>query len=162
MYAVTRHILITFPIFKELYLFFFFKWQTRLFKLYEAIFIYKNLAADDYWLCLLGLGLVKDLTFSNKSWFVCNSKHFHQNMTPYYSCYFCLFYIFNFFQIILGSLFFACHDQYLLMFKESNVFGFTNFSSQTKHNNTAAFPVNSNYLFSRRKQEKKLLKQFFD
>ena len=30
------------------------------------------------------------------------------------------------------------------------------------YNNTVVYSVNSNYLFSRGKQEKKLLKQFFD
>ena len=48
------------------------------------------------------------------------------------------------------------------MFKDSNVFGFTNFPFKTKYKNTAAYSVNSNYLFSRGKQVKKLLKQFFD
>ena len=56
------------------------------------------------------------------------------------------------------SLFLACHDQYLIMFKDLNVFE----SFQTKYNNTAVFSVSSNYLFSRRKQEKILLKQFFE
>ena len=68
------------------------------------------------------------------------------------------FHIFNFFQIVMVSLFLACHDQYLIMFKDLNVFE----SFQTKYNNTAVFSVSSNYLFSRRKQEKILLKQFFE
>ena len=42
----------------------------------------------------------------------------------------------------------------MIMFKDSNVFEFTNFSLKSKYNN--------NYLFSRRKQEEKLMKQFFD
>ena len=48
------------------------------------------------------------------------------------------------------------------MFKDSNVFEFINFPFKTKYNNTVAYSVNSNYLFSRGKQEKKLPKQFFD
>ena len=93
--------------------------------------------------------------FVQKSWFSCNSKYFRQNIvTPCYSCYFCIFYILNFFQIIMVSLFLALHDQYLIMFKDSNVFEFNIFSFQAKYNNTVVFSVNSNYLFSRRKQEK--------
>ena len=45
------------------------------------------------------------------------------------------------------------------MFKDSNVFEFTNFSLKTKYYNIVVYSVNSNYLFSRGKQEKKLLKQ---
>ena len=48
------------------------------------------------------------------------------------------------------------------MFKDSKVFKFTNFPFKTKYNNTVVYSANSNYLFSRGKQEKKLLKQFFD
>ena len=58
------------------------------------------------------------------------------------------------------SLFFAWHDQYFVMFEDSNFWEFTNFQFKTKYN-TAVYSVNSNYLFSREKQEKKLLKQFF-
>ena len=59
------------------------------------------------------------------------------------------------------SLFIAWHDQYF-MFKDSNVFEFTNFPFKPKYNNTAVYSVNRNYLFSRGEQEQKLLKQFFD
>ena len=45
------------------------------------------------------------------------------------------------------------------MFKDSNVFEFTNFSLKAKYYNIVVYSVNSNYLFSRGKQEKKLLKQ---
>ena len=45
------------------------------------------------------------------------------------------------------------------MFKDSNVFELPNFKFKTKYNNTVVYSVNSNYLFSRGKQEKKLLKQ---
>ena len=83
-------------------------------------------------------------------------------MTPCYSYYFCVFYIFHFFQIIMVSLFLARHDQYFIMFKDSKVFEFTNFQFKTKYNNNVVYSVNSNYLFSRGKQEKKLLKQLFD
>ena len=73
----------------------------------------------------------------------------------------CVF-IFHFFQIIMVSLFLARHDQYFIMFKDSKVFEFTNFQFKTKYNNNVVYSVNSNYLFSRAKQEKKLLKQLFD
>ena len=48
------------------------------------------------------------------------------------------------------------------MFKDSNVFEFTNFPFTTKYNIsiTVVYSVNSSYLFSRGKQEKKLLEQF--
>ena len=65
-------------------------------------------------------------------------------------------------QIIMVSLFLACHDQYFIMFKDSNDFEFNNFAIKAKYNNAVVYSVNRNYLFSRRKQEKKLLKQFFD
>ena len=94
--------------------------------------------------------------FVQKSWFFCNSKHFNQKiMTPCYSHYFCIFYVFHFFQITMVSLFLARHDQYFLMFKDSNVFEFTNFPFKTKYNDTAVYSVNSNYLCSMGKQEKK-------
>ena len=70
-----------------------------------------------------------------------------------------MFYIFHF-QIIMVSLFLARHDQYFIMFKDSNVFEFTNFPFKKTYNNTAVYSVNSNYLFSRGKKKKKLLKQF--
>ena len=60
------------------------------------------------------------------------------------------------------SLSLAFHDQYSLMFKDSKVFEFTNFSFKRKYNNIAVYSVNSKYLFSRGKQEKQLLKQCFD
>ena len=40
------------------------------------------------------------------------------------------------------------------MFKDSNVFEFTNFPLKTKYDNTVVYSVNSNYLFLREKQEK--------
>ena len=48
------------------------------------------------------------------------------------------------------------------MFRDSNVFEFTNFPFKAKYNNTVAYTVNSNYLLLRGKQEKNFLKQFFD
>ena len=48
------------------------------------------------------------------------------------------------------------------MFKDSNVFEFTNFPFKIKCNDTVVYSANSNYLFSRGKQEKKLLKQLYD
>ena len=73
-----------------------------------------------------------------------------------------IFYTFDFLQIIMVFLFLARHNQYFIMFKDSKVFKFTNFPFKTKYNNTVVYSANSNYLFSRGKQEKKLLKQFFD
>ena len=75
-------------------------------------------------------------------------------MTPWYSFYFCTFCIVHFFQIIIVFLFLARHDQYFKMFKDSNVFEFIHFPFKTKHTNTMVYPVNSNYLFARGKQEK--------
>ena len=69
--------------------------------------------------------------FVEKSWVFCKSKHVSQNiMTPYYSYYFCIFYIFHFFQTIMVSIFLPWHDQYFIMFKDSNVFEFTNFKTK--------------------------------
>ena len=71
--------------------------------------------------------------FVQKSWSFCNSKHFPQNiMMLCCSCYFCISSIFNFFQIIMVSLFLVRHDQYFIMYKDSNVFEFTNFPFKTK------------------------------
>ena len=53
------------------------------------------------------------------------------------------------------SLFLARHDQHFIMFKDSNVFEFTNFPFKTKYYNTAVYSVNDDYLFSRGKREKK-------
>ena len=92
--------------------------------------------------------------FVQKCWSFSNSKYFRQNiMTLYYLCYFFISSIFNFFQIIMVSLFLALHDQHF-MFKDSNVFEFTNFPFKTKYNNAVVYSVNSNYLLSRKKQEK--------
>ena len=52
------------------------------------------------------------------------------------------------------SLFLAGHDQCLIMFKDSNVFEFANFSFKTKYNNAAI-------IYSLEENKKKqLLKQF--
>ena len=51
------------------------------------------------------------------------------------------------------SLFLAFYDQHSIMFKDSNVFEFTNFPFQTKYHNTVVYSVNSNCLFSKGKQE---------
>ena len=80
-----------------------------------------------------------------KSWFLCNSKYFSQNiMMPSCWYYFCIVYIFHFYQIIMVSLFLAWNDQYFIMF---NVFEITNFPFKTKYNNTLVYSVNNNYLF---------------
>ena len=60
------------------------------------------------------------------------------------------------------SLFLARHDQYSIMYKDSDVFEFTNLPFKTEYIDTVVYSVDSNYLFSRGKQEKKLLKQLFD
>ena len=83
-------------------------------------------------------------------------------MTPCYPYHFCIFCIFNFFQIIMLSLFPVFYDQCSIMFKDSKVFEFTSFPFKTKYNSAVVYSVNSNCLFSRGKQEKKLLKQLFD
>ena len=59
-------------------------------------------------------------------------------MTPCYSYYFCIFFIFRFFQIIMVSLFLARHDQHFILFKDLSIFNFqfTNFPSKTKYDNT--------------------------
>ena len=75
---------------------------------------------------------------------------------------YCSTVIFNFFQIIMVCLCLALHDDYFIMFKDSNVFEFTNFRFKTKCINTVVYSVNSNYLFSKGKQEKKWLKELFD
>ena len=77
---ITRYF-ITFPISKELYVFLK-EWRTRL---YQALFIYKKLAADDD-AKLKQLGLVKNLTFSYKRAYF-NGKHFRENIMT--TCYFC-------------------------------------------------------------------------
>ena len=43
------------------------------------------------------------------------------------------------------------------MFKDSNLFKFTNFPFKTKYNNIVVYSVNSNYLFSKGKQKKKVV-----
>ena len=55
------------------------------------------------------------------------------------------------------SFFLDGHDQYLIMFKDSNVFEFINFPFKTMYNNTEVYSLNSNCLFSRRKQEKTII-----
>ena len=127
--------------------------RTRLFKLCPALFIYKKISSRRW--CLLRLGLVKNLIFCVKELIFCNSKHFRQNiMRPCYSCYFCIFSNLNFFQTIMVSLFLAGHDQYLIMFKDSNFFEFANLSFKKKCNNAAI-------IYSLEENKKKqLLKQF--
>ena len=53
------------------------------------------------------------------------------------------------------SPFLASDDQYFIMFKDSNVFEFTNFPFNTNYNNIVVYSVNSNYLFLKEKQKKK-------
>ena len=55
--------------------------------------------------------------------------------------------IFYFFQILIVSLFLAPHD--FIMYKDSNVFKFTNFPFKRNYNDTVVYYVDSNYLFSR-------------
>ena len=51
-------------------------------------------------------------------------------------------------------LFLACHDQYFIMFRDSNIFEFSNFPFKTEHDNTIFFSISSKYLFSRVKKKK--------
>ena len=60
------------------------------------------------------------------------------------------------------SVFLAFFDQYYIMYEDWNVFEYANFPFKTKYNDTVVYSVDSNYLFSRAKQEQKLLKRFFD
>ena len=148
MYVCSNHIFFYFL----LLISFLKKRRPRLFELYQGLFIRKKLAADDD--AYLGCGWSKIWLFRIKSWFFCNGKHFSQNiMIPCYWHY-NIFYVFNFFQIIKVSLFLAWHDQYFIMFKDSNVFDLTNFPFKRKYKNTVDYSVNSNYLFTREKQEK--------
>ena len=59
-------------------------------------------------------------------------------------------------------LFLVRHDQYFIMFEDSNVVEFTNFRFKTKYNNNIVYSTNSNCLFSMGKQEKNSLKQLFN
>ena len=155
MHAVTRHCF-TFPISDELYIFLK-KWWIWLLKLYQILFIYKKLAADDD--AFLSWGWSKVWLFWSKELIFCNSKYFLQKiMTPCYPYHFCIFYIFDFFQIITVSLSLDFYDQCSIMSKDSKVFEFTGFPFKTKYNNTVVYSVNSNCLLSMGKQEKKLLK----
>ena len=123
MHACSNQIsFFTFPTSKELYIF-----LSSGFLSYAKHYLStKKLPASND--AYLGWDWSKIWFFVQKSWFFCNSKHFRQNvMRPWYSCFFCIFYISNFFQTIMVSLFLAGHDQYLIMFKDSNVFKFTNF-----------------------------------
>ena len=91
--------------------------------------------------------------FNGKS--LCGSPKVYFSPFPasLFGRHFCSTVIFNFFQIIMVSLFRARHDQYF-MFKDSKVFEFTSFPFKTKFYNTVVYSVNSNYLFSKGKQEK--------
>ena len=64
------------------------------------------------------------------------------------------FFIFNFLQIIMVSLFLSFHDQHFIMFKDSNIYQFTNFPFKTKYNNTLVYFVNSNGLFLKENKKK--------
>ena len=125
--------------------------------LYQALFICKKLGADNY--AYLGWGYSKIWLFGIKDDVsVIVNISFSQNiMVQNYWYYFCIFYIFHFFQIIMVSLFLAWHDRYFIMFKDSNVFEFINFPFIAKYNNTLVYSVNSNYLFLGEKQEKRFL-----
>ena len=106
--------------------------------------------------CLIGSRLVKNLNFSYKKAYF--SVIVNISVKTWW-CHaidttFAFFYIFHFFQIIMVSDFLAWHDQYFIMFKDSNVFEFTSFPFKTKHSNTVVYSINSNYLSSRGKQEK--------
>ena len=100
-----------------------------------------------------------------------NCKKFTFSFFPasHFGKVFCSTVIFTFFQIISVFYFFASQNQYFIMFKDSNVFEFTNFPFKTKYVvlsycrlfqydkfcHTIVYSVNNNYLFSRETQEKK-------
>ena len=56
-----------------------------------------------------------------------------------------LFFQFVYFQFFSNDQFLAGHDQYLMMFKDSNVFKFTNFPIRAKYNNNNNNNNNNNY-----------------
>ena len=114
--------------------------------------IYHQKISSRRW-CIFGLGLVKNLAFSYKGDDFSVIVNISVIMMPCYWFYFCIFYIFHFFQIIMVCLFLAWHDQYFIIVIDSNVFEFTNFPFKTKYSNTVVYSFNSNYLFSRGKQE---------
>ena len=72
---------------------------------------------------------------------------------------FYIYYIFNFFQIIMVSLFFARRDQYFIMFKDSNVFQFTNFLFKTKYNTKLLFILLLAIIYSEDKTGKKIVEK---
>ena len=74
-------------------------------------------------------------------------------MRPCYSRYFRIFFYF---------LFLAGHDQYLIMFKDSNVFEFTNFQFKTKYNNTEIILLIEIICSLAENKKKQSLKQFSD
>ena len=55
----------------------------------------------------------------------------------------------------MASLVFARRDQYFIIFKDSNVFGFTNFPFETKYNNTVLYSV---FLDGKTRRKKMLIK----
>ena len=60
------------------------------------------------------------------------------------------------------SLFLTGHDQYLIMFKDSNVFEFTNFPFKTKYNNTEIILLIEIIYSLAENKKKQSLKQFSD
>ena len=66
------------------------------------------------------------------------------------------FFIFSIFFKSMVSLFLAWHDQYFIMFKDSNVFEFTIFHSEQSII-ILICSVNSNYLFSKEEKQKKIV-----
>ena len=60
------------------------------------------------------------------------------------------------------SLFLAGHDQYLIMFKDSNVFEFTNFPFKTKYKNTEIILLIEIIYSLEENKKKQSLKQFSD
>ena len=150
MYAVTR-LSFTFPKSKQLYAFF----KKNDSHSYTKHYLFTKK-------CLLGLGLVKHLTFLYKK--ADFSVIVNILVKHYDAVLFKLllhFYIFHFFQ---KSFFFSCSawSVLLILFKDSNIFEFTNLSFKTNYNSAMVYSANSNYLYSRRKKEKKMSKQFFN
>ena len=117
MYAATIYIFFSFQFLKN----------------YTSTIYLQKTSSRRWW--LLGLGLVKNLTFSYKraDFSVTVNISVKTLWCHAIDTIFAFFYIFHFFQTIMVSLFLACHDQYF-MFRDSNVFEFTNFPLKTKYN----------------------------
>ena len=113
MYAVTI-CFFTFPISKELYIFLKKKKTMTFYVIPRTIYLYK--ISSRGW-CLLGLSLVKKFSYERADFCVMENISVKNIMMSCYWHYFCIFYIFHFFQIRMVSFFLAWHDRYFIMLK---------------------------------------------